>query len=86
MAYQKLGSFDDAYIKETSPGSYQQIQAAKSAWEAANAAGDRAGMDAAHQAAESIRAAYGYSGLRVNNNIPTADQNKHYSQYPSYGL
>ena len=62
MAYQKVGSFDDAYIKQSSPGSYQQIQAAKSAWEAANAAGDRAGMDAAHQAAESIRAAYGYSG------------------------
>ena len=62
MAYQKLGSFDDAYIKQSSPSSYQQIQAAKSAWEAANAAGDRAGMDAAHQAAESIRAAYGYSG------------------------
>ena len=57
MAYQKLGSFDDAYIKQSSPSSYQQIQAAKSAWEAANAAGDRADMDAANAAAEAYRLA-----------------------------
>lgn len=62
MAYQKLGNFDDAYIKKTSAGAYGQIQAAKSAWQSAKTAGDQAGMTAAHQAAEQIRAAYGYSG------------------------
>ena len=60
--YQSAGNYNDAYIKQNAPGTYQQIQSAKSAWEAAHAAGDRAGMDAAHQMAESLRAAYGYSG------------------------
>jgi len=62
MAYKKLGNFDDAYIKKTSASAYGQIQAAKSAWDTAKNAGDQAGMTAAHQAAENIRAAYGYSG------------------------
>lgn len=62
MAYQKLGNFDDAYLKHNSAGAYGQIQAAKSAWQAAKNMGDQAGMQAAHQAAENIRAAYGYSG------------------------
>ena len=60
--YESAGNYNDAYIKQNAPGTYQQIQSAKSAWEAAHAAGDRAGMDAAHQMAESLRAAYGYSG------------------------
>lgn len=38
------------------------IDKAKSDWEKANAAGDRAGMQAAHDRAESIRNAAGYSG------------------------
>lgn len=38
------------------------IQDYKDAWARANAAGDRAGMDAAHSGAEAIRAAQGYSG------------------------
>ncbi len=54
MAYQKLGNFDDAYIKKTSAGAYGQIQAAKSAWQSAKTAGDQAGMTAAYQAAEQI--------------------------------
>lgn len=38
------------------------LQAAGDAWNAANAAGDTAGMAAAHAQAESIRNNYGYSG------------------------
>lgn len=38
------------------------LDAAGAAWNAANAKGDKAGMDAAHAAAEAIRAGKGYSG------------------------
>lgn len=38
------------------------IAAAGEAWTKANAAGDKAGMEAAHAQAEAIRASYGYSG------------------------
>lgn len=40
----------------------KQIAELKEQWAAANAANDQAGMDAAHQAAEQIRASAGYSG------------------------
>ncbi len=38
------------------------LDAAKASWNKAYATGDRAGMDAAHKQAESIRGNYGYSG------------------------
>lgn len=38
------------------------LAAAGKAWTEANARGDKAGMEAAHKQAESIRAGYGYSG------------------------
>lgn len=38
------------------------LAAQKAAWNKAAEAGDQAGMDAAHKAAEAIRAGYGYSG------------------------
>ena len=38
------------------------LDAAGSSWNKANAAGDKAGMEAAHKQAESIRGKYGYSG------------------------
>lgn len=38
------------------------LEAAGSSWDKASAAGDQAGMDAAHKQAESIRNKYGYSG------------------------
>ena len=41
---------------------YASLQAYKDAWSSANAAGDQAGMSAAHDAAEALRAKYGYSG------------------------
>lgn len=40
----------------------EALAAAGKAWTEANARGDKAGMDAAHKQAESIRAGYGYSG------------------------
>lgn len=42
--------------------SQKKIQSYKDQWAAANAAGDKAGMDAAHKAAEQIRNSAGYSG------------------------
>ncbi len=39
-----------------------RISAAKDKWNKANAAGDQAGMDAAHKEAESVRNKYNYSG------------------------
>lgn len=41
---------------------YTSIQGYKDAWSAAKQAGDSAGMQAAHDAAEALRAKYGYSG------------------------
>ena len=61
----------------------QQIADLKAAWAQANAAGDQAGMDAAHQQAEAIRQSAGYSGgasgtgyniLGANAGGMTADQ------------
>ena len=40
----------------------KKIDAFGEQWQAAQAAGDKAGMDAAHKGAEEIRARYGYSG------------------------
>ena len=40
----------------------KKIDAFGEQWKAAQAAGDKAGMDAAHTGAENIRAQYGYSG------------------------
>ena len=63
----------------------QQIANLKAAWAQANAAGDQAGMDAAHREAETIRQGAGYSGgvngagynrLGANAGGMTADQMK----------
>lgn len=54
--------------------SQKQIQAYKDQWAAANAAGDKAGMDAAHKAAEAIRNAAGYSGGETGNGVVLLDQ------------
>lgn len=45
-----------------SPSQQSKIDTATKAWEAANAAGDKAGMDAAHAAAEAVRATASYAG------------------------
>lgn len=54
-----LGRADNALLNADQQ---QQIANLKAAWAQANAAGDQAGMDAAHQQAEAIRQSAGYSG------------------------
>lgn len=54
-----LGSADNALLNASQQ---QQIANLKAAWAQANAANDQGGMDAAHQQAEAIRKAAGYSG------------------------
>lgn len=45
------------------------LEAAGQSYNQAQAAGDQAGMDAAHRQAESIRNQYGYSGAETGANI-----------------
>ena len=77
-----LSGADNAYL---SADLQQQIANLKAAWAQANAAGDQAGMDAAHREAEAIRQSAGYSGgangagynlLGANTGGMTADQMK----------
>ena len=58
-AYQSAGTYNDY---ELSAADRAKVAALKQQWKTASAAGDKAGMDAAHAGAESIRAQYGYSG------------------------
>lgn len=53
------GGADNAHMGEEN---WNAVQKAKADWKTAYDAGDQAGMDAAHAAAEAIRAGYGYSG------------------------
>jgi hypothetical protein len=57
--YQSLGTYNDTQL---SPEEMAQVNAYKQQYAAAQAAGDTAGMEAAHAGAESIRARHGYSG------------------------
>lgn len=56
------GSFGNADNAYTSDEDWSSIQKYKDDWKKAYEAGDQAGMDAAHNAAQAIRANYGYSG------------------------
>lgn len=53
------GVADNAHMGDEN---WSAVQKAKADWKTAYDAGDQAGMDAAHAAAEAIRAGYGYSG------------------------
>lgn len=53
------GGADNAHMGDEN---WNAVQKAKANWKTAYDAGDQAGMDAAHAAAEAIRAGYGYSG------------------------
>ena len=57
--YVAKGSYNDANL---SAADAQKVAALKQQYETAKAQGNKAGMDAAHSAAEAIRAQYGYSG------------------------
>lgn len=59
---QNRGSWGNADNAWTSDEDWNAIQSYKQQYEQAKAAGDTAGMDAAHAAAEKLRAQYGYSG------------------------
>lgn len=61
-SYTAKGTHDDAMIKSSSRSQAEQIQKYKDDYAAAAAKGDKAGMDAAHKAAESLRSGWGYSG------------------------
>lgn len=62
QAYTPRGSNTDEEILNKSPESWNLIQKAKDEYTKAQAAGDAAGMQRAHEAAESVRAQFGYSG------------------------
>lgn len=61
-SYTPIGSHNDATIRNNSADQTAQLQKYKDDYAAAAAKGDKAGMDAAHKAAESLRAGWGYSG------------------------
>lgn len=61
-SYTPKGTHNDATIKNNSQSQADQIQKYKNDYAAAAAKGDKAGMDAAHKAAESLRSGWGYSG------------------------
>lgn len=60
--YTAKGTHNDATIKNNSQSQADQLQKYKDDYAAAAAKGDKAGMDAAHKAAESLRSGWGYSG------------------------
>lgn len=57
--YTPKGTYLDRDVSEADKNT---INSYKAAWESAKAAGDTAGMSAAHAGAEAVRATYGYSG------------------------
>lgn len=61
-SYTPKGSNTDEYIQQTNAADYDAIQSAKQAYAQAQAAGDTVGMSNANNAANAIRAKYGYSG------------------------
>ena len=61
-AYTPLGSNTDEEVRNKSPESWGLIEQAKRDYQRAQAAGDAAAMHRAHQAAEQVRAQFGYSG------------------------
>ena len=61
-SYTAKGTHNDATIKNNSQSQADQIQKYKDDYAAAAAKGDKAGMDAAHKAAEDLRSGWGYSG------------------------
>ena len=61
------------------------LDAAQKSWQDASAAGNQAGMDAAHQQAEAIRNKYNYSGGSDGSQyLPTSQTSFNYATAPSY--
>jgi len=59
MAYEAASTFNDAYLSSSDKA---LISTYKSLYESAKAQGNEAQMSAAHEAAQAVRASYGYSG------------------------
>ena len=69
-----MANVTDEWIRDRSPEDYARIQQYQSDWQAARAAGDQAGMTAAHDGAEAIRAKYNYSGGQDGSQYIQLDQ------------
>lgn len=65
-------AYNDAILNEADRA---KVKALSEQWQAANAAGDTAGMNAAHQGAENIRSQYGYSGGAAGNEYHQTGEN-----------
>ena len=65
-------AYNDAILNEADRA---KVKALGEQWQAAKAAGDTAGMDAAHQGAENIRSQYGYSGGAAGNEYHQTGEN-----------
>lgn len=65
-------AYNDAILNEADRA---KVKALSEQWQAAKAAGDTAGMDAAHQGAENIRSQYGYSGGAAGNEYHQTGEN-----------
>lgn len=65
-------AYNDAILNEADRA---KVKALSEQWQAAKAAGDTAGMDAAHQGAENIRSQYGYSGGTAGNEYHQTGEN-----------
>ena len=65
-------AYNDAILNEADRA---KVKALSEQWQAANAAGDTAGMNAAHQGAENIRSQYGYSGGVAGNEYHQTGEN-----------
>lgn len=65
-------AYNDAILNEADRA---KVKALGEQWQAAKAAGDTAGMNAAHQGAENIRSQYGYSGGAAGNEYHQTGEN-----------
>lgn len=87
-SYRPLDNSGNNYAKMAGMTDLDQaaLDAAKQSYNAANAAGDQKGMNAAHQQAEAIRKQYGYSGGSDGSQyLPTgAPQKFTYESAPAY--
>lgn len=80
-SYQPKSSYQDRDIKQNAPGIYDKILGFQADWWNAYESGDQQGMDAAHQAAESLRAGFGYSGGQDGSQYLTNGYAGLYQQY-----
>ena len=72
MSYTAKGTYNDA---DVTAADKNKITALQQQYNAAKAAGDAAGMNAAHASAEAIRAGYNYSGGDGSQYLPTTPKN-----------